>query len=124
MYGVRGGTLLRDSEFANLLFAGIAGAVGCCGGGRGLEVGAVLVGSVVALAERGDQLIRVDLSHSALTLHGKREGVGWRHCKRTRHLTHMASERHGEQDLPIAPLHTKLLSTSQLNPPNSSFSKQ
>ena len=87
MHGVRGGTLLRDPEFTDFLFAGIAGAVGCCGGGRGLEVGAVLVCFVVALAEGGDQLIRVDLSHSALTLQRNREGIDWRHGKRTRHLT-------------------------------------
>ena len=67
MHGVRRGALLRDREFTDFLLAGIASAVGCCGGGRGLEVGAVLVSFVVALAERGNQLIRVDLSHSALT---------------------------------------------------------
>ena len=76
MHGVGGCPLFRDCEFADFLLAGIAGAVGRRGGGRGLEVGAVLVGFVVALAEGGDQLIRVDLSCSALTLQERREGGG------------------------------------------------
>ena len=63
MHGIGGRPLFRDLEFTDFLFASIAGAVGSCGGGRGLEVGAVLVGFVVALAEGGDQLIRVDLSN-------------------------------------------------------------
>lgn len=63
MHGVGWRPLFGDFEFADFLFAGIAGAVGCCGVGRGLEVGAMLVGFVVALAEGGDQLIRVDLSY-------------------------------------------------------------
>ena len=76
MHGVGGCPLFRDCEFADFLFAGIAGAVGRCGSGRGLEVGAVLMGFVVALAEGGDQLIRVDLPCSELTLQESREEGG------------------------------------------------